>query len=156
MYREPRKEGGRSGLLRRDLGVWFRLEVELELLVGDRDRAFKVSTVSLTLQSLLEVSLLLLFRFSLCHWTFSASFHSCRIWWHHKVPDCTFSIPLTRSESGPKAFRGWATFQLIVSDGAGAIRRMHSCLKAFKLNNSIGKTKHSHGLQANCSVEVPF
>lgn len=43
------------------MGFWFRLKVELELSVGDGNRKFKVNTVKLTLQSLLEVSFSLLF-----------------------------------------------------------------------------------------------
>ena len=46
--------------MRRDVGVSFRLKVELELPVGDTNRKFKVTVVKLMLFSLLEVSFLLL------------------------------------------------------------------------------------------------
>lgn len=73
------KEGGGSGGgLSGDVGFWFRPKVELELPMGDGSRKFKDSTVKLTLQSLLEVSFLLLsahlLHFSFCSWLFSCLF----------------------------------------------------------------------------------
>ena len=46
------------------------------------------------------------------------------------------SFPLTRPESGPKAFRSWATFRLIVSDGTVAICRMHFLLKSIQIRGA--------------------